>query len=93
MHSVLSLIHPLKTLHSAIPLKQMENFLKEVSSYTEPDLTPDPQTLWKQSQEQENKKSEGRSSPLVKDLAESIPKGKDGIDIKEFEANESYNDN
>ena len=81
-HTVLSLIHPLKTLHGCIPLRQMENFLKGISSH-EPDLTPDPR---KTSQDDDSSKSSSISSPLVRDLADSIPRGQDGIDIAEFEA-------
>ena len=64
----------------------MENFLKEISSSHEPELTPDPQAkLWKTPQESSSTNSNS-SSPLVRDLAESIPQGQDGIDITEFEA-------
>lgn len=88
VHSVLSLIHPLKTLHGCIPLKQMESFLKDISP-SEPDLTPDPQFKWTTSQHDENMRNDRIPSPLVRDLAESIPKGQDGIDIAEFETYES----
>ena len=84
VHSVLSLIHPLRTLHGEIPLKQMENFLKGISSH-EPDLTPDPQIRWKNSQECSSESSSNIASPLVRDLAESMPLGQDGIDVAEFE--------
>lgn len=87
LHSVLSLIHPLKTLHACIPLRQMETFLKKISGSFEPELTPDPQSKWNTNQDGSSKNSCGSSNfPLVKDLAESIPKGQDGIDIAEFEA-------
>ena len=91
VHSVLSLIHPLKTLHGGIPLRQMENFLKEISSH-EPDLTPDPQIKWKTSPEEgsEGREDSSITSPLVRHLADSIPEGQDGIDIAEFESCEVF---
>ena len=84
MHSVLSLIHPLKTLHGSIPLKQMESFLRMMSSSRDPELTPDMRNNWKLS-EKGSRSNEDNSFPDVRDLAESIPKGQDGIDIAEFE--------
>lgn len=80
---MLSLIHPLKTLHGSIPLKQMENFLKEISD-SEPELTPEIRQ-WKASHGS-SKGSTNSTSPLVRDLAESIPQGQDGIDVAEFES-------
>ena len=61
----------------------MENFLKEISPH-EPDLTPDPQIRWSLLQESSGK-STSITSPLVRDLADSMPRGQDGIDITEFE--------
>ena len=63
----------------------MENFLKGISSH-EPDLTPDLQIRRTTSQDDDSSKSSSISSPLVRDLADSIPRGQDGIDIAEFEA-------
>ncbi|XP_028407924.1 inositol hexakisphosphate and diphosphoinositol-pentakisphosphate kinase 2-like, partial [Dendronephthya gigantea] len=94
LHSVLSWIHPLKTLHGCIPLRQMETFLRKISDSYEPELTPDPQNRWMTNQTSHgdcSKSSCGsNNSPLMRDLADSIPKGQDGIDIAEFEACEVF---
>ena len=73
----------MKTLHGSIPLKQMENFLKEISG-SEPEFTPEIRQ-WKASPGSSKSRTSG-TSPLVRDLAESIPQGQDGIDVAEFES-------
>lgn len=68
----------------------MENFLKEMSEFPTPEFTPDSTPKRRLPPNGVQSKPQNEGSPLIRELAASIPKGEEGIDMSEFETYECY---